>query len=377
MHNISAISGFVDSSFQTMPIPAMIAVPSENSYQVILHNEAFQKEIGYAADEINTLEKWFAKAYPDPEYRDQILRDWMKQVDQLKGNRIEAAQVIARVATVHGSQKWFDIRANIKEDIHLVLFFDVDLLEEKKIELQNAYQNLENVLSVIAHDLRSPLNRVKGLVNLIRLEVAKGNSLQSIEEYLHYIESSCDNSLDVLSNMLNFHQLDHEAINVGHIIEFRVLDLLKAIAFHQKSELRLKQQNLELKGDEDLTFTTDQIKLKQVVSNLLSNAIKYSPTISTIKIRYFLKGGALVIEVIDQGQGFYPDELTKVFNRFPKMSSKPTSGERSIGLGLFICKTLTQKLGGDIQIKSKGKHKGSIFRVLIPSKVKVTNYPSA
>jgi len=112
-------------------------------------------------------------------------------------------------------------------------------------------------------------------------------------------------------------------------------------------------------------------RMREVFSNLISNAIKYSPHGKTITVRYGYsesdsESKRVLIAVKDEGQGLSDLDKQKLFGQFQRLSARPTGGESSTGLGLWIAKQFVEKHGGRIWAESEGKGKGTTFFVELP-----------
>ena len=117
----------------------------------------------------------------------------------------------------------------------------------------------------------------------------------------------------------------------------------------------------------DHTVYTDADYLARIVDNLVSNAIKFSANDSTVSVSADVSGGKFQIRVKDNGPGFSEDDKRKLFQKFTKLSARPTGGESSNGLGLAIVKTLVDRLEGEITLHSQLKQ-GSEFIITFPQK---------
>jgi two-component system, sensor histidine kinase and response regulator len=108
--------------------------------------------------------------------------------------------------------------------------------------------------------------------------------------------------------------------------------------------------------------------MKQVIDNLLSNAIKYSPPSSTIRafVRKNAAESTCSFSVRDEGPGIPDDERDKLFKDFSRLSSKPTGGEKSTGLGLAICRKIVEAHHGNIMVENL-PDRGCEFRVTLPA----------
>ena len=115
----------------------------------------------------------------------------------------------------------------------------------------------------------------------------------------------------------------------------------------------------------NIEFMTDQNMLTRILDNLVSNASKFSERGKTIHLKIGLEGKNLKFSVRDEGPGISETDQQKLFGKFQILSSRPTAGESSTGLGLSITKALTEKLNGSIEVKSK-LSSGAEFIVSIP-----------
>jgi signal transduction histidine kinase len=106
------------------------------------------------------------------------------------------------------------------------------------------------------------------------------------------------------------------------------------------------------------------------MDNLLSNAIKFSPKESLVAVTLGEEGGYFYISIKDQGPGFTEEDQRSLFQKFKKLSARPTAGESSNGLGLAIVKTLVDRLDGNIELKTQVRH-GSEFFIRFPLRDRV------
>jgi signal transduction histidine kinase len=107
--------------------------------------------------------------------------------------------------------------------------------------------------------------------------------------------------------------------------------------------------------------------MREAIDNLVSNAVKYSPLGGTIELLVAQEPGSIVVEVRDQGAGLSPEDISRLFGRFQRLSAKPTAGETSTGLGLSIVKRIVDLHGGRITVDSSGPGKGATFKLALPT----------
>lgn len=246
------------------------------------------------------------------------------------------------------------------------------LLKLKKIThlndaLTRTNELKKQLMDLAAHDLRNPLSNI-----LISLDIIKKVINQDLKAY-KIIESiyRSTNKMNTLIDEL----LENSFIEDGKILLKKELlnpnDIInKSIeSFYEKAK-RKKQKILFNTELDNCFIMLDRIRFQAIIDNLLSNAVKYSQSgkkinVITQKLSKKNDEESILIKIIDQGPGFTDDDMTKVFNKFQKLSAKPTAGEISTGLGLAITKKLVELHNGIIRLESR-HGKGSTFFVEIP-----------
>jgi signal transduction histidine kinase len=126
-----------------------------------------------------------------------------------------------------------------------------------------------------------------------------------------------------------------------------------------------KNISIRFRGHEKLLVRTDAAATMQILDNLISNAVKYSPADSMVHVQVVPENGHALVLVRDEGPGISEEEQKKLFQKYCRLSAKPTGGESSTGLGLSIAKRLAQTLRGDILCTS-GLGTGSTFTLRLP-----------
>ncbi|HEY3401865.1 MAG TPA: CHASE3 domain-containing protein [Ohtaekwangia sp.] len=249
----------------------------------------------------------------------------------------------------------------------LIDITDRKIIEQKLLTLNQNLLHLNeeknNFLAIAAHDLRSPINGILGLINLIKYS---GHNLTDEQRsYCDHIQQSCSNMQTLITNLLDINRIEKglnsikaESVNIRSLIENNMLSF-KEIALQKDILIHV----------EDLTSAenvhTDPVALTRILDNLVSNAIKFSPKGKTVGLKISNTSAHLRIDVTDQGPGIAPDEHEKLFRKFQKLSARPTNGESSTGLGLSIVKELTEALGGRISVTSE-PNQGSTFTLILP-----------
>lgn len=244
---------------------------------------------------------------------------------------------------------------------------DIDSLVKQVKDLTYEQQHVLNILS---HDLRSPFNRVFALVQLIQMNATNLTAEQ--KDYLEKIHLTIADGLAMMRNLVDYRNLEYrtielhpETINAGEFVELCVKGF-STIA-------NKKDIVLAVECEPNLIVTTDKQCLTRVIDNLLSNAVKFSARGKKISVRadtLFIHH--LKLEVQDEAGGIAKNELSKLFHKFQKLSNLPTAGESSTGLGLFIAKSMAEKIGGKIKCTTIAGV-GSTFSVELPKTIDQPN----
>lgn len=233
-------------------------------------------------------------------------------------------------------------------------------LSAQKVQLTGLNKEKDDLIAMVAHDLRSPLNNIKGLLGIIK-DSEESDRVKMVE--------LANQSTDVLRNRIN-QILDVEAINVGKInlkiTDVNVFEILKQLTRHISPEADKKQISFFTNSLKTFTCRADENYLLQVLENLCINAVKFSKQQSEIYVKVTANDGKIKFEVQDQGQGIPKDEIENLFTRYAKISTLPTENETSTGLGLPIVKKYVEAMGGRVWCESQ-VGVGSSFYVVLQS----------
>lgn len=235
-----------------------------------------------------------------------------------------------------------------------------DTLTDRNLRLRKLNDEKNYLMSVVAHDLKSPLNQINGLANVIKLE--EEHLTDDQRECLKNIHTASDRLSKMVDKILNQEAIETERGNVVmEEIEVKPL-LIETIA--NFSGLAAKKQ-IELTHnfpDEPVTLMADRQYLRQVYDNLLSNAIKFSPPGKPVEVNLNHEGDAVVTEIVDEGPGLTDEDMNHVFKEYAVLSAKPTGDEISTGLGLSIVKNYVEKMAGEVWYE-KNAVEGATFKV--------------
>ncbi|MFY0627223.1 MAG: HAMP domain-containing histidine kinase [Reichenbachiella sp.] len=211
------------------------------------------------------------------------------------------------------------------------------------------------LMAMAAHDLRSPINSIIGLTNVLQL-MLKNDSIDTKEfgGMVSMIKTSCNNALDFSEDLLELseiessnYELKKESVNVNHFMKsfvdtHRLVTLKKGIKVDLITTL-----------DDDTSFLINESKLTRVLGNLLSNATKFSQPNGTIQFKLKNVNSSIIIQVIDEGVGMPPEIVDNLFVKFGKSKRLGLEGEKSHGLGMSIVKQIINLHSGRITVDSK------------------------
>jgi PAS domain S-box-containing protein len=248
----------------------------------------------------------------------------------------------------------------------------IDITERKRMEvdLLKANQDLilineekNHFLGIAAHDLKSPLQSILGLINLINISSQNLTSEQL--EYVRYIQRSCANMQMLITNLLDINRIEQGMIS-GAPESIQLSELSSDLVKEFQEQARSKNISLRVECNApDQNIIVDKNALWRVLENLISNAIKFSPQNTETLLCITHSRQHVRFDVVDQGPGILPEDMPRLFKKFQRLQSRPTNGESSTGLGLSIVKQLVQSLNGTISVDSK-PNKGSKFTVDLP-----------
>lgn len=231
---------------------------------------------------------------------------------------------------------------------------------EARYDAKMTTYNHNHALSVFAHDLKNPLATINMAAEIIE---KKKNDPKAIAKMCTHISTAGKNSLRLIEDMLQSSKVTFEHLN---LTAFPLSDLVKEVVKTNRLIAQRKNQNIKLFMETECEIRADEGKLSEVIDNLINNAIKYSESQKEIVVRLWKNEKNVVLEVKDQGPGLTAEDKKNLFGRFSTLSAKPTNGENSTGLGLFIVHELVKAHKGSIRAESGGKGKGTVFVVELP-----------
>lgn len=245
-------------------------------------------------------------------------------------------------------------------------------LSEEKIALVNALERLEyinnektEILSLVAHDLRSPLSSIQIAAEIITNGATVGFTEERYQELGKQITTNTERMNKLIKNLLDAHALEEGKLPLN-FVTMEVAQTMDLLLKDFISRAQAKNITIDYKAEANSTISVDEVWFYQIIDNLLSNAVKYSPLGATVLVTVSASNGNAFVSIQDQGPGISEEDSAKLFQRFSKLPSRPTGGENSTGLGLSTVKKLVEKMNGRVWCESNTEI-GAVFILQFPA----------
>ncbi len=257
----------------------------------------------------------------------------------------------------------------VRMKTHIDLRNSQKIIEEQNKRLVKINNEKNEIMSLVAHDLKNPINTIIGFAKLVAKQKNKLEN-DEIGEYLTDIKVSAETMFQIVNNLLDINSLEEGKMNF-YFSQFNVDDV---IAGHiDQFRVYAEEKNIEILFEaaaENKMITSDINKFRQIFDNLLSNAVKFTPHGRKVYVRTFTEndetnGEKINFSIRDEGPGISEEDQKLIFSKFAKLSARPTGNENSTGLGLSIVKKLLENLEGEIEFRSR-LNEGTEFVVKIP-----------
>lgn len=248
------------------------------------------------------------------------------------------------------------------------------LVSERTRELEQARMKAEDsdklksaFLANLSHEIRTPMNAIVGFASLLDNTVATDEDRKN---YFETINNNCDTLTVLINDIIDISLIESNQVNIN-ISPFHansILDeLLRVYQFRTQANIELVFDNLT--NADPLILNNDPIRFKQVFSNLIANAIKYTES-GAVHFGYQIVDDHVKCYVSDTGIGIHIEDYEKIFNQFHKIENSENKLYRGVGIGLSICKSLVELMGGKIWLESE-LNVGTTFYFTLPYSEKI------
>lgn len=253
---------------------------------------------------------------------------------------------------------------DLSSPIIVSIEWDITEMERIKRELELSKEKAEMsdklksaFLANMSHEIRTPLNAIVGFSHLI----SESEDAEERRNYYNIVEANNERLLELINEILDLSKIESGTIEFTYA-PVKLHNLCKEVhdahVFRTPAGVKLVYEP----SDADLIIETDKNRVIQVFSNLIGNAFKFTKE-GSVSYGYKTEGKQIVFHVTDTGTGIESEKVGRVFERFAKLNNFA----QGTGLGLSICKTIIERLGGEISVSSE-LGKGSTFKFTLPNK---------
>ncbi|HEY2029488.1 MAG TPA: response regulator [Myxococcales bacterium] len=251
--------------------------------------------------------------------------------------------------------------------IHAVDITDSVLAQRKTEALARRLQDIDRgkdqFLAMLGHELRNPLAPILTALQVMRMRATTSDASEKeraiIERQVNHLARLVDDLLDVSRATMGKIDLRREPLEVSVAVA-RAVEVTAPLVEAKKHRLTVKVPGA------GLLVAGDPVRLSQVIANLLNNAAKYTDDGGEIDVEAHREDDIVCISVKDNGRGIVPQRLSAMFELFVQGDQPVDRSQGGIGVGLTLVRSLVQLHGGEVEARSEGPGKGSVFTVRLP-----------
>lgn len=247
-------------------------------------------------------------------------------------------------------------------ELPVIIYAKKSILRDKQAAMRSEAAKTSFVVN-LSHEIRTPMNAILGFTELMEDNALNDEFRQ---DYLRIINQNGRNLLNLLNNVISFSKIEsnQNTVSAAHLSLNSLFNQVYVSLGHQIRE-NSKVNCRMLLPESDISICTDSLMVYQIVNNLAFNALKFTEK-GFVEMGYQQDGDGVVLYVKDSGIGISDDAQEKIFERFSQAGGTlKAHAQHGAGLGLAICKGLTNLLNGQIWVESK-QGKGSTFYVRLP-----------
>ncbi|PMZ88370.1 MULTISPECIES: hybrid sensor histidine kinase/response regulator [unclassified Pseudomonas] len=238
-------------------------------------------------------------------------------------------------------------------------------LQSTQLELEQAVRMRDDFMSIVAHEVRTPLNGLILETQLRKMHLARDNSAAFTLDKMHAMVDRDERQIKSLIRLIE-DMLDVSRIRTGKLSirpkRFDLSTLVSELLHNFSQQIDAAEASVSLDATQPVIGNWDEFRIEQVISNLLTNALRYGAK-SPISVKVYSEGGQALVDVQDRGIGISEENQNRIFQQFERVSARHAVA--GLGLGLFISEQIVAAHGGTITVQSR-IGEGALFRVCLP-----------
>ncbi len=351
--------------FQDMShgLPLMVWVSNVDGEQVFA-NRCFCEFFDITEDEA-IGESWAANVHPDDEAYYELYKRCLEQ-------RVSFRRAV-RMKNASGQWRYLETfcRPNYNPAGEFTGFIgtSIDMTEQHRVEqrLADADRRKDEFLATLAHELRNPLAPILTGVELIKQisghSATIDNAIEIIERQSRQMSLLIDDLMDASRVSQGNFELRKHVVQLDDLVR-------EAVDTCRPSIDEAKHKVTMTLPAQPVWVRVDPLRMNQVCTNLLKNACKFTQQQGSIHLSFKESHQGFEIAVTDNGRGFAPDTIDRVFDMYTQLNKRPVNGDVGLGVGLALSKYLVNRHGGSLSVVSDGLNRGSTFKILLPLSLK-------
>ncbi|MNZ27249.1 Sensor protein TorS [compost metagenome] len=241
----------------------------------------------------------------------------------------------------------------------------LEQLQNTQLELEQAVRMRDDFMSIVAHEVRTPLNGLILETQLRKMHLARDNAAAFTLDKMHAMVDRDERQIKSLIRLIE-DMLDVSRIRTGKLsirpTRFDLSTLVRDLLHNFSRQIDAAETSVSLDAEQPVIGNWDEFRIEQVISNLLTNALRYGAK-SPVSVKVYSEGGQALVDVRDQGIGISEENQTRIFQQFERVSARQAVA--GLGLGLFISEQIVTAHGGTITVQSR-IGEGALFRVCLP-----------
>ncbi|MFL8991376.1 hybrid sensor histidine kinase/response regulator [Pseudomonas sp. QLc11A] len=241
----------------------------------------------------------------------------------------------------------------------------LEQLQNTQLELEQAVRMRDDFMSIVAHEVRTPLNGLILETQLRKMHLARDNAAAFTLDKMHAMVDRDERQIKSLIRLIE-DMLDVSRIRTGKLsirpTRFDLSTLVRDLLHNFSRQIDAAETSVTLDAEQPVIGNWDEFRIEQVISNLLTNALRYGAK-SPVSVKVYSEGGLALVDVRDQGIGISEENQKRIFQQFERVSARQAVA--GLGLGLFISEQIVTAHGGTITVQSR-IGEGALFRVCLP-----------